>query len=89
MTLNRTELKKISYDFNSLSNRLLQADFNDYNGILDRFVRFLREKEIIHDYIADCGECDQDLANGKSSFLARGYRRGRSAECIRDLELHR
>lgn len=62
MTLNRTELKKISYDFNSLSNRLLQADFNDYNGVLDRFVRFLREKEIIHDYIADCGECDQDLA---------------------------
>lgn len=61
MTLNRTELKKISYDFNSLSNRLLQADFNDYNGVLDRFVRFLREKEITHDYIAGCGECDQDL----------------------------
>lgn len=62
MTLNRTELKKIIYDFNSISNRLLQANFDDYNGVLDRFVRFLNEKEIIHDYIAGCGNCEQDMA---------------------------
>ena len=34
MKLNRSELKKIIYDFNSISNRLLQADFEDYNDVL-------------------------------------------------------
>lgn len=61
MKLNRKDLKKIQYEFNSLSNRLLQSDFNDYNGVLDKYVRFLTNTEIIHDYIDDCGECDQDL----------------------------
>jgi hypothetical protein len=61
MKLSRNDLRKIMYDFNSLSNRLLQADFEDYNGVLEKFVRFINETEIIHDYIVDCGECNQDL----------------------------
>jgi len=61
MKLNRTELKKIMYDFNSISNRLLQADFDDYNNVLSKFISFVRGNELIFDYISDCGECDQDL----------------------------
>ena len=49
------------YDFNSLSNRLLQAGWDDYTGVLAKFIRFLTETVIIHDYIVDCGECDQDM----------------------------
>ena len=61
MKLNRAELKKIIYEFNSLSNRLLQADFNDYNNVLSKYVSFLTKTEIIFDYILDCGTCDQDM----------------------------
>ena len=33
MNLNKKDLRKIMYDFNSISNRLMQADFHDYNSI--------------------------------------------------------
>ena len=43
MNLNRAELKKIMYDFNSNSNRLLQADFHDHAKVVAKFVTiFLR-----------------------------------------------
>lgn len=61
MKLNRTELRKIMYDFNSISNRLMQADFSDYNSVLSKFLRFLCKTDIIKDYINDCGTCTQDL----------------------------
>lgn len=61
MRLNRKELKKIIYDFNSISNRLLQADFEDYTGVLIKFVSYIRGNELIFDYITDCGEVDFDL----------------------------
>lgn len=61
MKLNRAELKKILYEFNSMSNRLLQADFRDYSDILSMYVAFLTENELIHEYILDCGNCDQDM----------------------------
>ena len=61
MRLNRIELRKVLYDFNSISNRLMQADFNDYNDILSKFIKHLNNTEIISDYISDCGICTQDL----------------------------
>ena len=61
MKLNRAELKKILYEFNSMSNRLLQADFRDYSDVLSMYVAFLTENELIHEYILDCGDCDQDM----------------------------
>lgn len=62
MRLNRKELQKIQYDFNSFSNRLLQADFGDYTDVLGKFLKFIDDTEIISDYIADCGCCEWDLA---------------------------
>ena len=61
MRLNRKELRKIIYDFNSISNRLLQADFEDYNGVLAKFIDFIQKNPIINDYILDCGMCEQSL----------------------------
>ena len=61
MKLNVTELKKIMYEFNSLSNRLMQADFNDYNDVLKKYIRFLANTELINDFIVSCGECDQNM----------------------------
>ena len=62
MRLNKTELKKILYDFNSYSNRLLQADFEDYLDVLGKFLKYIESTPIIMDYIKDCGECELDLA---------------------------
>lgn len=61
MKLNKSELKKIIYDFNSISNRLMQADFNDYNGVLSKFLNYINTTAIISDYVKDCGACMQDL----------------------------
>lgn len=61
MRLNRNELRKIQYEFNSISNRLLQADYNDYTGILAKFLTYIESTPIIIDYIKDCGDCDYDL----------------------------
>lgn len=61
MKLNRIELKKIIYDFNSISNRLMQADFNDYNGVLSKFLNYINTTAIISDYVKDCGTCTQNL----------------------------
>jgi len=61
MKLNRADLRKILYDFNSLSNRLLQADHNDHTKVVGRFVAFIKATPIIYDYILDCGICDQNM----------------------------
>lgn len=62
MKLNRIELKKIMYDYNSISNRLLQADFNDYIDVLSKFMAYIQENRLILDYVTGCGVSDQDIA---------------------------
>jgi len=61
MRLNRRELRKIQYDFNSYSNRLLQANYEDYTGVLGKFLNYIDSTPIIIDYIRDCGDCKWDL----------------------------
>ena len=63
MKLNRKELRIIQYDFNSYSNRLLQADYDDYADVLRKFVNYIDNIPIISDYIHDCGNCDWNLEN--------------------------
>lgn len=61
MKLNRKELRKIQYDFNSFANRLLQADFRDYTNVLKKFITQIECTPIIFDYICGCGDCDMDI----------------------------
>lgn len=61
MKLNRAELRKILYDFNSISNRLLQANYADYIGVVNRFINFIKSTPIIIDYVTDCGVCEQNM----------------------------
>lgn len=61
MKLNRADLRKIIYDFNSISNRLLQADFGDYTSVVTKFIAFIKATPLIYDYIVDCGECEQNM----------------------------
>lgn len=61
MKLNRNELRKIQYDFNSCSNRLLQANFQDYTGVLAKFIKYIETTQIIIEYITGCGDCAIDL----------------------------
>lgn len=49
------------YDFNCISSRLLQCDFNDYTSVVSKFIAFVRNTPIIFDYICDCGPCVQDM----------------------------
>jgi hypothetical protein len=55
MTLNRKELKKILYDYNSMANRLLKADYQEFKEVLHKFLRLLSACSIINDYLNDCG----------------------------------
>lgn len=55
MNLNKVELKKVISDFNSISNRLMRAHFQDYHIVLKMFLAFIREHEIICEYVEDCG----------------------------------
>ena len=43
MILNKNELKKIQYDYNSNTNRLLQADFSEYTSILKKYIHFFKK----------------------------------------------
>ena len=63
MRLNKNELKKIQYDFNSFSNRLLQANYEDYTDVLGKFLNYIDSIPIIIDYIKDCGECDWNITD--------------------------
>ncbi len=61
MKLNKRDLQKILYDYNSICNRLLQADLGDYLSVLKKFMSFINNTEIIKEYVSACGECKQDL----------------------------
>ncbi|MEG1487598.1 hypothetical protein [Lactococcus sp.] len=61
MELNKKELRKIMYDFNSICNRLIKSDFNDYENNLKKFISFLMGNELIYEYIKDCGSPSYDV----------------------------
>jgi len=55
MNQTQTELKKVIYSFNRISNRLMKAHFQDYLIVLKRFLTFIHEHEIICKYVENCG----------------------------------
>ena len=83
MNLNRTELRKVIYDFNCVSNRLMRVDFTEYNTVLAKFLAFLDRTEIIRDYIQDCGEPTFDIVE-EVKEVAESY--GRAIFSLGDTE---
>lgn len=61
MMLTKTQLRLILQDYNTLANRLIHTDFREYNSVLKRYLSFLSSTEVINDYIAACGVCDQNM----------------------------
>ncbi len=74
MNLNKKELKKVIYDFNSTSNRLMKVDFQEYLSVLKKFLRYIEECPIILNYIQDSGQPTFDIAEEVAS-VARSYGR--------------
>lgn len=62
MNLSKNDLRKILYDFNSWTNRLFQADFHDYLGVLTKYISFLNHTPIIIGFITDCKDEDFNAA---------------------------
>ena len=51
MELNKRDLKKMTYSFNSISSRMMRAPFDEYNSILKKFLNHLESNEIIMGYV--------------------------------------
>jgi hypothetical protein len=62
LKINKQELKKIIYDFNRISNRLLRVDVNDYSVVLKKFLDYVESTDLIWAVITDAGEPSYDVS---------------------------
>lgn len=76
MEINKKELKKIGYSFNSMASRMMRANFEEYNSILKKFINFIDNNDIIKNYIESCKNEDYDakkdfdeVSNGHGQLL--------------------
>lgn len=61
MNLDAKELKKLMYDFNRVSERLMHTDFADFSSNVSRFVSFTENHEIIYEFITSAGKPTFDI----------------------------
>lgn len=84
MELNKKDLKKIIYDFNSKSNRLLHSYFEDYSKNLTVFLRFICDNPLIYSYIKKCGEpninVEEEVERVKMSYGSEIFNIGETEE---------
>ena len=73
MRLNRAELRKVMYDFNSIANRLLKAEFRDYKEVLKKFLLFISTSPIIVEYLNDCGSPTIPNIEAELDAVAKSY----------------
>jgi hypothetical protein len=74
MNLSRKDLKKIIYDFNGISNRLMKVEFEEYLFVLKKFLNYVEGCAVVFDYINDCGTPSFDIAEEVAS-VSRSYGR--------------
>lgn len=53
-SFNKKELKNVSRDFRTVSSRLLNCNFSDFDNNLKRFFLYIEKEPIIKDYITNC-----------------------------------
>lgn len=51
MEMNKKDLKKMMYSFNTISSRMMRVKWDEYNMVLKKFINFIDNNEIIGDYI--------------------------------------
>ena len=51
MKIDKKELKKISYDFRSLGNRIIHANYNEVASIIAMFIAYIERTPLLLDYI--------------------------------------
>ena len=61
MEITKVELKILMKEFLTASNRVLRADYTNYDSELRRFINFLENKPLIFDFIKSCGEPEYDV----------------------------
>lgn len=61
MNLNRKDLRRITYDFNCIANRLLRASMNEFLPVLKKFLGHIGSVELINEYVISCSREDFDI----------------------------
>lgn len=72
MEINKKELKKISFGFRTIANRLLQAHYTEMNSILKMFLDYINNCDLMMDYINsikfDAFNIEEDFTSVSQSF---------------------
>ena len=63
------------YDFNSIANRLMKAEYEDYNSVLKKFLGFISEYPVIRAYLDDCGSSTISDLESEIKQVADSYGR--------------
>ncbi len=59
--MNRKDIKMVMSDFNSISNRLMQADYYDYLDVLKKMLNFIESTELIKGFVDECGGYNAEI----------------------------
>ena len=73
MEMNRKELKKIMYSFNAISSRMMRVSFDEYNMVLKKFLTYINETDIIHDYILSGNDDEYDAQEVFNKITTKDY----------------
>ena len=61
MNLDAKELKKLMYDFNRVSERLMHTDFADFSSNTSKFINFIENNEVINRFVSSAGDPTFDI----------------------------
>ena len=60
--MNKKDLKKIMHGFNTIANRMMRVSYDEYNVVLEKFLSYIEEHDLIYDYIKIGNTGDFDAA---------------------------
>ena len=72
MNLNKKELRKLSFEFNSMANRLLRSSYQEFNHALKRFLGYIDSIELIKEYIQSCTRDNFDVKKAMEDMDSSG-----------------
>ena len=61
--MNKKDLKKLMHGFNNISSRMMRVSYDEYNVVLEKFLKYIEEHDIISDYLETGNKVDFDAAN--------------------------